>query len=68
MEKEKAKSVLIHYEESTCWLNVDKVIAIVRSKNMIIFEAVTWTLSEEDFNKVWDLWFKLNPSYVDKPK
>jgi len=68
MEEKKKTSVLIHYEGSLCWLNVDRVIALVSSKNMIIFEAVTWTLSEKDFNKVKDLWFKLNPWYFEKPK
>ena len=54
------KTVLVtepHY--GVCWLDVERVIALVPKKNMIVFEHVTWILSEEDFNKVSEIWHKL---------
>ncbi len=46
-----------HY--GVCWLDVDRVIALVPEKNMLVFEQVYWTLSKEDFNKVSEVWHKL---------
>jgi hypothetical protein len=40
-------------------LNVERVIAVVPEKNMLLFEDVYWVLSEEDFDKVYEEWKEL---------
>lgn len=37
-------------------LNVERVIAVVPEKNMLLFEDVCWVLIEEDFDKVYEAW------------
>lgn len=46
-----------HY--GICWLDVERVLALVPEKNMLVFESICWTLSKEDFNKVSEIWHKL---------
>ena len=54
------KTVLVrepHY--GVCWLDVDRVVALVPEKHMLLFENVAWTLNKEDFNKVSEVWHGL---------
>lgn len=40
-------------------LDVDKVIALVPEKRMLLFESVYWILDQEDFDAVSDMWHEL---------
>ena len=40
-------------------LDVEKVIALVPDKNMLLFESVYWKLDKEDFDRVSDVWHGL---------
>ena len=54
------KTVLVsvpHY--GYCWLDVDRVIALVPDKHWILFESVRWELDSNDFKKVSDIWHQL---------
>lgn len=42
-----------------CKLDVDRVIALVPEKNMLLFERAYWVLNDKDFNKVSEVWHKL---------
>ena len=37
-------------------LNIDKVIAVVPSKNMILFDSVYWKLNDWDFDRFCKVW------------
>ena len=39
-----------------CELDVDKVIAIVPMKRQLLFEYAIWTLNDDDFYKVSEIW------------
>jgi len=51
-----------HYGE--CELDVERVIALVPAKNMLLFEYAIWKLNDEDFRKVADVWRKLKDKEV----
>lgn len=40
-------------------LDVDKVIALVPDKRMLLFESVYWVLDQEDFDGVSMIWHEL---------
>ena len=40
-------------------LDVDKVIALVPDKRMLLFESVYWILDQDDFVMVSDIWREL---------
>ena len=45
-------------------LDVDKVIALVADKRMLLFEYAYWVLDKEDFDKVSTIWHELkNKAY-----
>ena len=46
-----------HYGE--CELDVEKVIALVPKRSMLLFESTYWKLSDEDFRKVAEIWREL---------
>ena len=46
-----------HY--GVCELDVEKVIALVPESRKLLFEDVYWKLSQEDFDKVSEVWHKL---------
>jgi len=61
------KAVLVnepHY--GICWLDVDRVIALVPEKRWLLFEGVRWELDEHDFKKVSDVWHQLKGTYYDR--
>ncbi len=39
-----------------CELDVDKVIAIVPMKKILLFEYAIWKLNDDDFYKVSEIW------------
>lgn len=41
------------------WLDVSRVIRLVPSRRMVLFESVYWILDKEDFTKVSDIWHQL---------
>ena len=47
----------LHYGE--CELDVDRVVALVPRKRMLLFEDTYWLLNQEDFDKVREIWHKL---------
>ena len=54
------KTVLVNVPYyGPCWLDVNRVIALVPDKHWLLFEGVRWELSEEDFKKVSNIWHKL---------
>ena len=42
-----------------CKLDVNRVIALVPEKRMLLFESTYWILNQEDFDKVSEIWHKL---------
>ena len=40
-------------------LDVDKVIALVPDKRMLLFESVYWILDQDDFDMVSEIWREL---------
>jgi len=42
-----------------CEVDVERVIALVPNKNKLLFEYAVWTLNDEDFKKVSEVWHKL---------
>lgn len=47
-----------------CELDVERVIALVPAKNMLLFEYAIWRLNDEDFRKVADVWRKLKDKEI----
>ena len=52
-------SVTKHYPLMVCELDVERVIALVPNENKLLFEDTFWTLDDEDFKKVYEVWHKL---------
>jgi len=50
---------ITHPQYGECELDVEKVIALVPNKNKLLFEYIFWTLNDEDFKKVSEVWHKL---------
>lgn len=48
-----------HNSYMECELDVEKVIALVPNENKLLFEYTFWTLNDEDFKKVSEIWHKL---------
>ena len=46
-----------HYGE--CELDVERVIALVPKKRMLLFERAYWELKQEDYDRVSEVWHKL---------
>ncbi len=46
-----------HYGE--CELDVDRVVALVPKKRMLLFEDTYWILNPKDFDRVSEIWHKL---------
>lgn len=42
-----------------CELDVNRVIALVPEKKLLVFESIYWKVSQEDFDKVSELWHTL---------
>ena len=40
-------------------LDVDRVIALVPDKRMLLFESAYWTLDQDDFDMVSEIWHEL---------
>jgi len=47
---------ITHPQYGECELDVDRVIAIVPKKRQLLFECVIWTLNDDDFCKVSEIW------------
>lgn len=47
----------MHY--GTCELDVDKVIALVPRRHMLLFDSTYWVLDTKDFDFVSEVWHKL---------
>ena len=48
-----------HCPYMECELDVERVIALVPKENKLLFEYTFWTLNDEDFKKVSEVWHKL---------
>ena len=48
-----------HYPYMECELDVERVIALVPNENKLLFEYTFWTLNDDDFKKVSEVWHKL---------
>ncbi len=48
-----------HPNYGKCELDVERVIALVPTKNILLFEYTFWILNDEDFKKVSEVWHKL---------
>ena len=51
---------ITHPYYGKCELNVEKIIALFPEHHKLVFENYYWTLDSDDFNKVSELWHKLN--------
>ena len=51
------EKVLVKHFGKETWLNPSKIIAMCEEDHSIFFEDVIWDLSEEDWKKVFELWF-----------
>ena len=47
----------LHY--GVCELDVNRVIALVPEKKLLVFESIYWKVGQEDFDKVSELWHTL---------
>ena len=50
---------ITHPQYGECELDVEKVIALIPNKNKLLFEYIFWTLNDDDFKKVSEVWHKL---------
>lgn len=54
------KTILVNVSPyGPCWLDVNRVIALVPDKHWILFENVRWELDSNDFKKISDIWHQL---------
>lgn len=54
------KTVLVNVPQyGPTWLDVSRVIGLVPSKRMVLFESVYWILDKEDFTEVSNIWHQL---------